>query len=160
MDSLTLYGLVFLALAAVCFVGATSAGIVIDAAPALGRLVRMRRLGLDVRQLAAEHAAAPPPRVRHNAHCPACGRFAHVTSAGPRGIRTRCKAHGVRLRVIKRIGEPERHLISISAYRPLVGELPALPMLDIAPLTLAPPARMPDWLDGVTVPTLRRALAA
>lgn len=157
MDSLTLTGLVLLGVCAAALAAATTLGIRLELAPALAHRAVVRRLRADVQILADEHAARPAPRARHNAHCPACGRFARVTSSGPHGVRTRCSVHGVRLRAVKRIGRPERNLVGIITYAPLV----ALPgAAEPPPLHLEPPARALDWLDGEsgTVTPLRLAL--
>jgi hypothetical protein len=148
MDSLTLTGLALLGTVAAALVATTSAGIRLELAPAIARRHRMRSLGRSVQILADEHAARPAPRARHNAHCPACGRFARVTSSGPRGVRTRCATHGIRLRVTKRIGERERTLVALTPYRPLV----ALPAREHVPLVrevdaMRPTYRIADALD-------------
>lgn len=161
MDSLTLTGLALLGIVAVALAAASSLGIMLELAPAIARRHRIARLGADVQILADEHAARPAPRARHNAHCPACGRFARVTSSSDRGVRTRCAVHGVRLRVTKRIGERERTLIAVTPHRPLV----AIPLAEYVPLVpeveaMRPTVRLADWLDGPMTTRRRLAVAA
>ncbi len=152
MDSLSIIGLAMLAAVAVAITSAASAGYRLELAPVLAHRRILATLRADVQILADEHAARPEPRRRHSAHCPACGRFATVAAAGPRGTWTRCKAHGIRLRAVKRIGERERNLVAVTRYRPLVGAIPALPMLEHVPLVgmldAIRPWRPADWLDG------------
>jgi len=164
MDTLTTFAIAALAASVAGALASTTLGARYHVAPPLAHAVRrhgaMRSLRAEVRQLVAEHAlelaARPIPRARHSAHCPACGRFAHVTSTGPRGTWTRCSAHGIRLRATRRIGRAERTLFEVVTYRPLVEAV----TLDTSPLSIAPPVRLVDWLDGVPELTAPRALAA
>jgi len=164
MDEITL-GTILLALASGGILAASAASVVLELAPRFARRQTMRHLGGDLHRLAAEHAASAPARERaarrHSHHCPACGRFARLVTEGPRATWTRCKAHGLRAREVKRVGRPERHLVSVTVHRPLVAlELrtiePPLELLD----AMRPTHRAPDWLDGTSTPRPRLALAA
>lgn len=144
MDTLTTFAIVAM-LAALAGTAASLASLVgWVIVPALVRRHHMRALAAEVQHLAERHAQRRPPRRRHGAHCPACGRFARVTSTGPRGTWTRCTAHGIRLRATRRIGRGERGLVEVSTHRPLV----ALPLPAAPSLAWAAPARLPDWLDA------------
>lgn len=153
MDTLTTFAIAALAASVAGALASSALGVRYHVAPPLARAVRrhnaMRALRVEVFHLATEHAlelaARPIPRARHSAHCPACGRFAHVTSTGPRGMWTRCSAHGIRLRATRRIGRAERILFEVVTHRPLVEVV----TLDTSPLSIAPPVRLVDWLDGV-----------
>lgn len=157
MDSLTLTGLVLLGACAAALAAATTLGIRLELAPALAHRAVVRRLRADVQILADEHAAQPAPVHRHNAHCPACGRFARVTSSTVAGVRTRCTAHGIRLRAVKRIGRNDVTLVRLtlvpdqrlSIAPPLVEHVDAM----------RPTVRVADWLDGTRVSPLKRPLA-
>src|SRR5690606_13744811 len=116
MDTLDTLAIVSLPIAALGIVAAATLGIALEAAPALARRRRMGALALEVQRLADEHAATPPPRRRHAHHCPACGRFAQLVSAGPRGTWTRCRAHGLRVRPTRRIGRPEGALVGLTLH--------------------------------------------
>jgi hypothetical protein len=111
-----------------------AAGVELEIAPRVRSRLQRHRLAAQLAQLVAQHDEAPAPRRRHNAHCPACGRFARVTSSGPRGTWTRCAVHGVRLRAQRRIGRPETVLVAVSAYAPLLPEA-------------APPPTSPLWVE-------------
>lgn len=126
--------------------------------PALARRRAMRSLGREVQRLADEHVARPEPRRRHSAHCPACGRFARVTSSGPRGTWTRCTAHGVRLRAVRRIGRAETPLVELIKHRPLVP-FPTIPHVPLVPMleAIRPNVRVRDWLDDPVLGGRRRA---
>lgn len=151
MDALTTLGT--LTLLAACLAGIAvsgTLGITHELVPSIAYRGRLRTLKREVVQLAAEYVPPGEPRHRHNAHCPACGRFARVTSAGEWGVRTRCKAHGIRLRAVKLIGQSERHLIRVTTYR--------APLAETVPTTTGPvpimveaiaPQRAYDWLDAV-----------
>ena len=148
MDDLTI-GLTALPVAFAALIAATSAGVSLELAPAVAYRHQMRSLRADVQRLTDEHTAQAPHR--RTVHCPACGRFATHVTTGPRGMWTRCKTHGVRLRVVKRVGRPERPL-PVEPYRPLV----ALPVPEPAPLVpmieaIRPTVRLADWLDGEMV---------
>ena len=143
--------------ASVVGLGAASAALVrFEVMPALEHRRELRDLRAEVQRLADEYAATPPRRQRHDAHCPACGRFAVLVFDGERGRVTRCRAHGVLVKAKRRIGRPERvQPILVAAHRPIVDLGVRVGSLSFA---VAEPARPLDWLDGE--PTPGRAVAA
>ena len=87
------------------------------------------------RDAAAAHEAAPARRHRHNAHCPSCGRFASVVSVTPWGTVTRCTAHDLQVRRVRRIGRAEAFMpVTVTPYIDPLGE----PVIDETP---------PLWLE-------------
>lgn len=122
-----------------------TAGIRHELIPYLGRRSRMRALADDLDRLAAERTTRPAPHP--GAHCPACGRFARVTSDGERGTWTRCAACGIRLRTPRRIGRREAALVEVTGHHPIIP-LPVPPPLP-SPSDVVAPLRAPDWLDAV-----------
>jgi hypothetical protein len=144
-DNTVTIGFVLLILCGLALAGAFALAIATEVVPRVHRLLAMSRLRFDVQLAADEYVARPVQRHRHNAHCPACGRFARVTSAGDWGVRTRCKAHGMRLRAVRLVGERERTtLVKITTYRPgWVDEVAPV----TSPLAIEAPVREPDWLD-------------
>ena len=153
-----------LALALAALLAVSGASVPLSLAPHLAHRAALRDLRRAVQREADEHAAKPEPRRRHNAHCPACGRFARVTSSGPRGVRTRCAAHGIRLRATKRIGRPDTVLVRLTPHRPVV----ALPLTLHEPIVehvdaMRPTYRLEDAIDiiarGLPVRPLGRLAA-
>ena len=159
MDTLTASAIGLEAIALAGIVAAAALGIRLELLPALAHRHRLAELRNDVQRLVDEHAAKPAPRRRHAAHCPACGRFARVTSAGPRGTWTRCTAHGVRLRAIRRIGRVETPLVELVRHRPLVPLPTLVPVGPLVPMidAMRPTTRVRDWLDDPVLGGRRRA---
>lgn len=153
MFSLTIIGAVALFLAAACILAAIITGCVLEFAPwlrktRLGRLLRPALLSLrmEVAREAASYVAPPMRRRAHVGHCTDCGRFAHITSEGDWGMRVRCKVHGIRVRRVKLIGLEPAPLVALSPVSVDTGPI------EVGGLAYAitPPARTPDWLDGLT----------
>lgn len=145
MDTLTTLALFPLTAAAAGAALATR-GALIDLGTHLAHKRRVREVRREVARATDEHAARPIPRRRHDHHCPACGRFARVTSSSERGVWTRCAAHGIRLRATRRIGAHEvAEVITLVVHRPLGIEPPPI----TSPLAIMPPLRRVDWLDDI-----------
>lgn len=154
MFSLTIISAVALFLAALCILAALITGCIFERWPQrfartrLGRLLRPALLSLrmEVAREAASYVAPPMRRRAHVGHCTDCGRFAHITSEGDWGMRVRCKVHGIRVRRIKLIGLEPAPLVALSPVSVDTGPI------EVGGLAYAitPPARTPDWLDGLT----------
>jgi hypothetical protein len=167
MDVTTLAPLALFAATLAALGASTTLGLKAYAAPAIGRRLRIHALRREVGQLAQAYEPPVEPKRRGGAHCPACGRFARVTSAGEWGVRTRCAVHGIRLRAVKLIGQRERPVVvpmRATTYRPLVALEPPTTTGPIPVMleAIRPSARPLDWLDIATLPVMRpvRALKA
>lgn len=169
MDVTTLAPLALFAATLAALGASATLGLKVYTVPAIDRRVRIHALRREVGQLAQAHADRPIEATvkRHNVHCPACGRFARVTSSGEWGVRTRCAVHGIRLRAVKLIGERERPVVvpmRATTYRPLIALEPPTTTGPIPVMleAIRPSARPLDWLDIATLPVMRpvRALKA
>ncbi len=142
------FELFYLAMAGMGVLGTSVAGARYSLAPYLDHRWRMQGVRREVAALERAFAARPAPRHRHDGHCLKCGKFAAIVSVSPRGLWTRCKAHGVQARLIRRIGRPERLLVRVVLHDPIDG---LEPPCETSPLAISAPARDLDFLDGLNV---------
>ena len=155
MDELTL-GAIALPATLIALASALAALWHFEVGPWLAWRRTITRLRSDVQRAVDEYR--PPPR-RHDAHCPACGRFAVLVFDGERGRVTRCRAHGVLSRAHRLVARERPHPYTVTTHRPH----PALALVRVVEpsFVCAEPARPWDWLDGPEQRgTLPRWLAA